>query len=226
MTINKYYYKNWSLFVKVFSLALLILLPVLLIFWLEVFPLVEDKILEEKKKNVKNTVEVAYGIVDYYNSLYKAGELPLEQAQQDAEDAVNKLRYEGNEYFWINDYNLIMIMHPIKAGMDNTSIADIKDPDGKYIFREMVDLAKTRGEGFVSYRWDRPGSDVPIPKISFIKSYDDWGWVIGSGIYVEDVEEAINEFIWKIGMLLIVVIGFALAAGLVVARTISKPIIK
>ena len=224
--LSKYYYKNWSLFFKVFSLALLILIPVLMIFWMEILPSVEEKILEEKKHNVKNTVEVAYGIVEHYYQSYKEGELTLEEAQEGAKRAVNDLRYETSEYFWINNYDLVMVMHPIDVTLNNTSIADKKDTDGKYLFREMVDIAKTKGEGFLQYHWHKPGNEKAILKLSFVKAFGEWEWVIGSGIYIEDIEEAVAEFSWSISLLLFALAGFAIVMGFWVARTISKPIKK
>lgn len=222
--MNKYHFKNWNLFSKIFSLAVLILVPVLLLYTLKFLPAVENKLVSEKERNVKNTVEVAYGIIDYYHLLYQRGELNLEDAQNQAKNMINDLRYEADEYFWINDYSLNMVMHATNPKLNNTSVADHKDPNGIYIFRECVKIAKNDGEGYLTYMWPKPGRVEPVPKISYVKAVEDWHWVIGSGIYVDDVEEEISAFRTDINTFLIVLGLFALAVGFYVARKVAKSI--
>lgn len=118
----------------------------------------------------------------------RAGELSRARAQDDAAAAVRRLRYAGNEYFWINDMQPAMIVHPMKPELEGKQIGDMADPDGVHLFREMVDVVKRFGSGFVGYRWPRPGEDQPVPKVSFVQGVPEWGWVVGSGLYVDDVD--------------------------------------
>jgi len=142
----------------------------------------------EKYSKTKNVVETTYGILSYYNNLVKEHKLSLIDAQRKAKDTIKLLRYDSKEYFWINDLKPKMIMHPMKPELDGTDLSDYKDPNGKKLFIEMVNIVKNKGEGFVEYEWPKPGVTKNYPKISFVKLFKEWKWVIGSGIYVDDVE--------------------------------------
>ena len=111
---------------------------------------------------------------------------------------VRDMRYDKTEYFWINGLNDLMIMHPIKPELDGQQLDQMKDPSGKLFFVEFNNVVKTKGGGFVDYLWPKPGFDAPVPKISYVKGSADWGWVIGSGIYIDDVDAIFrkNAFIF------------------------------
>ena len=112
--------------------------------------------------------------------------------------AIKGMRYAGNEYFWINDLEPKMIMHPINADLNGKSLSESKDPNGKRLFVEMANLARDKGEGVVDYMWAKEGSSKPVPKISYVKLEKDWGWIVGSGIYVDDVQAQLAQMKWKI----------------------------
>ena len=85
-----------------------------------------------------------------------------------------------------------MIMHPANPKLDGQNLSAIRDPDGFAVFNEFVSLAKTKGAGIISYRWPKPGSDAPVEKTSYIQLFEPWGWIIGSGVYVDDVQAEFN----------------------------------
>lgn len=116
-----------------------------------------------------------------------------ERYMDDAKQAISQLRYgaDNNDYFWINDLGPQMIMHPIKPALNGQDLASIKDPDGKPLFTEMVKVAQNKGAGLVDYKWPKPGHDNPVPKLSYVKLFEPWGWIIGTGIYLDDVEAAV-----------------------------------
>ena len=116
-----------------------------------------------------------------------------ERYMEDAKQAISQLRYgtDNKDYFWINDLQPQMIMHPIKPSLDGQNLAAVKDPDGKPLFIEMVNVAKKDGAGLVDYKWPKPGHDTPVPKLSYVKLFEPWGWIVGTGIYLDDVEEAV-----------------------------------
>ena len=144
-------------------------------------------ILEEKKEKVKNLVETAHSIL---SDCYKQQErgLPQAEAQRQAILLIKELRYDGGNYFWINDFRPAMVMHPTKPSLDGTDLSGYKDPNGKALFIEMANTARRSGGGFVAYDWPRPDADRPVPKISYVKGFAPWGWIIGTGIYVDDVD--------------------------------------
>ena len=144
-----------------------------------------------------------------------SGELTVEEAKKRAISQLKGVRYDGKEYFWINDMQPRMVMHPTKPELDGTELGASKDPNGKALFIEMINVVKAEGSGFVNYEWPRPGSDKPVPKISFVKGYQPWGWIIGSGVYVDDIDEKVKSHAWR---LLIVLL---LSSGLMTVMAVS-----
>ena len=150
-------------------------------------------ILEERKSNVRQAVETAHGILVHYQGQAAAGTMPVAEAQKKALDTLKGLRYSGSEYFWVNDMRPVMIMHPIKPELDNKDLSSNKDPTGKFLFVEFVNEVKANGAGSVEYMWPKPGSDTPVKKVSYVKGFAPWGWIIGSGVYVDTVEATIRS---------------------------------
>jgi len=170
-------------FLAVIALAVLGLL-VFAAFWLTTE---RSRILQEKQEKVKNLVETAHSLVAECYQLQQRG-MPQAEAQKQAMLMLKSLRYEGDNYFWINDRRPFMVMHPTKPQLDGTDLSGFKDPTGKALFVEMAEAVHASGAGFVAYQWPRPGSDKAIPKISYVKGFEPWGWIIGTGIYVDDVD--------------------------------------
>jgi methyl-accepting chemotaxis protein len=125
--------------------------------------------------------------------------MPREQAQQLARQTIAPLRYDGNEYFWINDMQPRMIMHPFKPELDGKDIGDMKDPNGFALFNAFVAKVRTDGKGFVAYQWPKPGSAAPVDKISYVQGFEPWGWVIGSGIYTGDLRQTLQRQLMWVG---------------------------
>jgi len=184
----------------------------------------EGRILTERKAATRSVVQTALGVLTYYGQEEQAGRLTTEQAQQAALAAVEQLRYSGTEYFWINDMTPTMIMHPVKPELDGSDLSSTEDPDGKKLFVDMVKVVQDKGAGFVEYQWPKPGAEAPQPKVSYVAGYEPWGWIIGSGIYVDDVSSvAWDETVALLltGLLVIAVVG---AAAFLIGRTIVRPI--
>ena len=125
-------------------------------------------------------------------------------------DRVKSLRYNEKDYFWINDLTPRMVMHPFKPEMNGQDLSTYKDPTGKLFFVVMADLCKSEGGGLVPYMWPKPGSDKPVPKFSFVKLFKPWGWIIGSGVYVDELEAQLASLR---NTILIVIAGVLLLAG-------------
>ncbi len=142
---------------------------------------------QERESAVRQAVETAHGIVAHFEQQARQGQLSHEAAQQQALAAVRGLRYSGNEYFWVQNIAGNMLMHPIQAKLNGSNMSGFKDPDGKLFFQEMIDVVKASGAGFVSYQWPKPGSDSPQPKLSYVKGVVGWQWIIGSGVYIDNI---------------------------------------
>ncbi len=113
------------------------------------------------------------------------------ERQSAAMKALSVMRYgqSGKEYFWLKDIQAKMLMHPHAPQLVGKTLSDLKDPAGKRFFNEMVQIANNYGEGFVTYFWPKPGSEKPVPKVSFVKEYKPWGWIIGTGVYLNEKDE-------------------------------------
>jgi methyl-accepting chemotaxis protein len=148
-----------------------------------------DVTLDERKSGVRNAVEAAHGVLQHYQKRELAGELSRQDAQAAALAAIKGMRYAGEEYFWINDLRPHMVMHPIRPELDGKDLSEVRDPNGKRLFVEFVEAARGSGAGFVDYLWPKPGASTPQAKVSFVKAFTPWQWVIGSGAYVQDVDE-------------------------------------
>jgi methyl-accepting chemotaxis protein len=177
-------------------------------------------VMAERENGVRQTVEVAHDLIAHFHAQIGPGKMSEEEAKQRALQAIKALRYSGAEYFWINDMHSKMVMHPIKPDLDGKDQSGLKDPSGKHFFQEMVAVVKASGAGNVSYMWPKPGSTAPVPKVSYVKGFAPWGWVIGSGVYVDTVNSVVLERGIKLGTGTIVLAIILLASGLLIARSL------
>jgi methyl-accepting chemotaxis protein len=183
-----------------------------------------DNLMEDRLIKTRHVVEVVHGLLSHYAAREKSGDLSPDEARKSAITAVTALRYDKSEYFWIHDFDTKMIMHPIKPALDGKSLSAIKDPDGKFLFNEMTDVVKTAGAGFIEYMWSKPGVDQPVPKVSYVKGFEQWGWIVGSGIYVDDVDAIFLRqlaFMASVGLAMTAVV---IAVSMFIGNGISKPL--
>ena len=141
-----------------------------------------------KELSLKNYVSMAMKTVEVYHEKIAKDNLSEHEAKKQALEAIRNLRYGKDGYFWINDLKMKMLMHPISKSLNGKNVSDIKDPKGKYFFKEIGNLANTKGNGLVTYVWKKPGFDTPQPKYSYIEVFTPWGWIISTGSYLDDVE--------------------------------------
>lgn len=181
-------------------------------------------ILEERKRGVQQTVSAALGVVKYFQGQVAQGKLSTAQAQQYALAELRTLRYGDGEYFWVNDLQPKMLMHPIKPELDQTDLRDVVDPDNKRLFVEMADVVRKEGKGFVFYRWPKPGIDKPQPKVSFVQGVPEWGWVVGSGLYTDGIDETMSKTAIAIGLGGLALAGVLFLLGRGIANSITRPL--
>ena len=205
-------------------LILVVAVLMLLALGLLMLKQIHDDLYQAKAEKTRHVVEAASGVLDYYRQLETAGTLTREAAQQQALSVIRGLRYEQSDYFWINDLTPVMVMHPTNPKLDGQNLSAIKDPDGFALFNEMVAIAKAKGAGMVDYRWPKPGASTPVQKTSYVKLFEPWGWVIGSGVYIDDMQ---LEFRSQVAEASLVGLGIAALMALLVmliARSIVRPL--
>jgi methyl-accepting chemotaxis protein len=170
-----------------------------------------DSLLAVKLLATVEQVNAAERIAREHFDKARSGAMSDADARAAAAAAIGKIRYAGSEYLWINDMGPRMVMHPIRPELNGQSLSANKDPEGKLLFVEMVAVVKASGAGYVDYLWPKPGSKEPEPKRSFVKGFEPWGWVMGSGVYVDDVR-AVARRDANFALVLVLVAG-ALALG-------------
>lgn len=157
-------------------------------------PAFEEALLARKREMIQELTSSAWSILAEYHDEERAGRLTRVEAQQAAIARVKYLRYgrEGKDYFWITDMHPNMVMHPYRSDLDGQDVSAFTDPMGNRVFMEFLRVARERNEGYLEYLWqwkDDPGRMAP--KQSYVKLFQPWGWVIGTGIYLEDVRAEI-----------------------------------
>ena len=215
--------KNLKLSTKIFLLGMgITVMFIALLAW--IYPRFQSKMYEAKENQTRHVVETAYGVINYYSKQAEDGAMSEKEAKQAAMLSVKGLRYNGEEYFWINDMEPRMIMHPFTPELDGKSVADKKDPNGKRIFVEMTNVCKAEGEGKVEYMWPKPGETKPSPKISYVKMHSGWGWIIGSGVYVDDVKKEMAQIFYVFLIAVLIITGLAVSISILLTRSIALPI--
>ncbi|QBK05395.1 hypothetical protein DW355_12160 [Hylemonella gracilis] len=205
-------------------LGSLIVSAILGLILLLTFSMVSERslLLKERKDAVRQATEVAYGLVVHFHDQAVKGQMSMDEAKQRALQAVKALRYSGTEYFWINDMHPRMVMHPIRAELDGTDLTQNKDPNGKHLFVEMVKVVKAQGSGDVDYMWPKPGHATPVQKVSHVKGFEPWGWIVGSGVYIDTVDASIFQRAIQSSLGALVLALLMLGFGLVIVRSIVR----
>jgi len=182
------------------------------------------QLLADRQEKIRNLVEVAQATVSFYERQAKDGKISADEAKKLAIDSVRSMRYDKTEYFWINDLNAVIVMHPIKPELDGKDLSDFKDKNGKRIFVEFSNMVKANGSGFVDYVWPKAGSKEEVPKLSYVKGTESWGWVIGSGIYIDDVDALFWQNVLKLLGWILLIGGFIAVSLMLVGRNVIKTI--
>ena len=184
-----------------------------------------EALTKRRHAELRGLIETAVSFVTAQHALAKAGKISEADAKARALELVGKLRYQGDNYFWINDLQPKMVMHPIRPELNGQDLTNYKDPTGKALFVEMVKTVKQSGSGIVDYMWPKPGFDQPVEKSSYVALFEPWGWVIGTGVYNDDIVAERNHTLSAAGIaaavILLLVGGIALVSVSNVTRRVS-----
>ncbi|MBK1647712.1 methyl-accepting chemotaxis protein [Rhabdochromatium marinum] len=173
-------------------------------------------LMEQKIEQVTRLVETAKSIAIDYRQRALKGEFSEADAKAAALRALAGLRFEGNNYFWVDGLDGKNVMHPFKPDLAGKSLLSLKDANGKLYHKEMWQKSRDDGKGIVTYVWPRGGDTKPVPKIGYIETFRDWGWVVGAGIYVDDVDTAFQK-----NAMLMAGFGVPLLLGLILITTLT-----
>lgn len=176
----------------------------------------EKAMMDRKRIMIHEMTASAYSLLTYYHSLETRGTLSTEAAQEQAGTAIGTIRYGANlkDYFWITDLYPRMIVHPYRPDLNGTDLTDFRDSQGKTIFVEFVNAVSPEGESYVDYMWQwNDDSTRIVPKLSYVRLFEPWGWIIGTGLYIDDVRSEIRRMEFRalmisgiIGLVIIVLL--------------------
>jgi len=208
---------------KLWGIAALVFSGTLLIAFISLFSL-RTSLIEDRKIQTQFLVESAYSILDSYYQQYKSGQLTESEAKQNALANIRSMRYGDSGYFWINDMQAVVVLHPIKPELEGKDVSQAKDPMGKILFMEFINTVRKQKSGFVDYYWAKPGSAEPVPKLSFVKGFQPWDYVLGTGIYIDDVDEIYMQKVWQYGSISLAGIVLVVFFSIFLIRDIKNPI--
>lgn len=175
------------------ALAIILFISATFLF---IIPSFERNMMDRKRETIRELNNSAHSLLLKFHGDEKAGLLTGAQARKKAAESVRGLRYgpEGKDYFWITDLGPKMIMHPYRPDLDGKDLSDFRDSHGKRMFVEFAEISRRDGAGYVDYMWQWKDDPARIvPKLSHVRLFSPWGWVIGTGIYIEDVREEISR---------------------------------
>ncbi|MCM5556811.1 methyl-accepting chemotaxis protein [Pleomorphomonas sp. JP5] len=183
---------------------------------------------EETDHRLQNMVDSAYSILTGYQERVASGEMSEEDAKAQALAAIKSMRYDETGYFWVHDLHPTMIMHPTVPKLNGQDLTSYKGPDGVAIFVGMNEAISAAGgeEAAYSYQWSKPGEDATklFPKRSFVKLFKPWGYVIGTGLYVDDLEARSFRLTAILAGICAVLLAFAAILAVLIMRSILKPL--
>jgi methyl-accepting chemotaxis protein len=188
----------------------------------QAYRVVASRMLAERETKLRAAVETVHGMLGTYAKLAADGRMTEEEARRLALETLRRVRYEEREYFWVNDLSPRMVMHPTRPELDGKDLSSDADPNGKRLFVEFARIARASGAGYVDYLWPKPGSAVPVRKISYVKLFEPWGWVVGSGLYLDDLDEAAQDEGMRVLLAAAVIVLVVGGGVLALARGVSR----
>lgn len=174
-------------------------------------PQFEEALMDKKREMIKELVNSAISILQKYHNDEKEGLLTREEAQKTAISRIQYLRYgeDKKDYFWITDMNPVMVMHPYVHDLIGKDLSDYSDPKGKKLFVECVEVVKKQKSGFVEYMWQFKDDSLHIlPKISYVSLFEPWQWIVGTGVYIDDVKKEISQLTNRLIHISLIITGF------------------
>ena len=185
--------KTWFRFIVGIILPALLAIATLIgSTYLFIIPIFKESFLESKREMIKELVHVSWSIMVLYEQQERAGRMSRAEAQAKAIGEIEHLRYgdQFRDYFWISDMQPQLIMHPYSKDLVGGDLSDYEGVGGKKVFMEFVEAASNSDSGYVEYVWHRKyGEDRVVPKLAYVKKFEPWGWVVGTGVFLDDVQE-------------------------------------
>ena len=212
-------FKHWRVTTRIRLLIGLALLGLSALCLASLFQL-KSHMLTDRMEKTKSLVEVGMGILSHYQQLVDAGTLSQEAAKQAAKETLRGVRYGGSDYYFIFDTNHVYVLLPPKPAFEGQNKKDLQDTNGKFLIQELVKAAQ-RGGGFVDYWFPRAGQTESEPKLSYAALFAPWNWVIGTGIYIDDIDSRYREVALLLGGISAALLAALALLGWRIGRSVS-----
>jgi methyl-accepting chemotaxis protein len=219
-------FKDLPIRYKIITSSLVGLLAFLLVM-LYLLPSVYERMLDIKRENIKYIIDLNITYLESLQSEVDKKLITQEEAKKRAYNSIKAMRYgsDNKDYLWINDFEPKLVMHPIRIELEGKNVADIKDPNGLYIYKEIVRIVKKDGSGYVDYMWpSKSNKEKIVEKISYVRSFEPFGWILGTGIYIEDVKEQLSNLFFLILIVFLATITISLGTTLYISKGISDQV--
>ena len=148
--------------------------------------------LDARRDGLRDVAAPLTTTLDQIRLMADSGEITLAQAQNNSLQLLKDVRFANEDYFFTYDRSMTAISHP-DAKFQGRNLIDLQDADGKFVLRELRDVALNEGSGYVDYKWVRLNETESVPKLGFVFHYEPWDWIIGTGVYVDDIDAAAAE---------------------------------
>ncbi len=217
---------NWGWFhLRIVLPSLLVIALFIGFYFAFLIPMIEDSLFAFKREMIAEQTNSAWSILAEYEREEQAGRMTPAEARAGAIERIKFMRYgkDGKDYFWITDMHPRMVMHPWREDLDGEDLSQFADPGGVRLFVEFARTVREHGAGYLNYVWQwKDDPERLAPKQSYVRGFEPWGWVIGTGIYIEDVQAEIDTIT---GRLINVSLLITLAVGMLLV-TLSQQSLK
>ncbi len=205
-----HHFRRRSYVIRIFLPTLIAIGLFLAAIWGFILPSFENTLLERKRELIRELTNSAWSILASYERDEQNGLLTRAQAQAQASARLEALRYgpDGKDYFWIQDLQPRMIMHPYRPDLNGQDVSTFTDARGVAIFVEFARKVERDGDGYLDYVWQWNDDPTRLePKESYVRGFEPWGWVIGTGLYTDDVRSEIVRLETNLVLVALVISG-------------------
>lgn len=188
--------------------------------YLVIIPAFEKSFLDGKKDAIRELTKAAWSVIEYYETQETNGNLSREEAQRKTLNVLKTIRYgeRNQDYFWVTDSRPSLIMHPYSEDLIGVDLSGFKDPQGKPIFLEIKKTVEQMESGFLNYSWKKYAEDQTVPKLSYVQRFPQWNWVVGTGVFLDDVDRKMGVIRGRLSRLSLLVVSLLTILLLYIGR--------
>ncbi len=208
-------------------LSILSLILVLSLFGISAFFLnmYKNDMLEQNKARLQHIVQLAEGTIQHYYSLsQKDPDITPIQAQEMARNALRDLRYGDNDYIFVYKEDGTNMVTGTNTKLEGQNLLGMKDENGVLVIKSLIDNARRGQNEFLFYSWPRGSSEKTFPKVSYSAYFEPWDWMVGSGVYIDELDEKFMTALTNVAIIGFSILLIAVAISVAIAMSISRPL--